>query len=148
MPNTGAAADAAPHAPAYTTPVQARLSDTDALGHFHNASYAVFAEVGRVAFLADAGVDVNALILARLEVDFRRQGRFGDAVLVDSWVERVGETSVTLGQRVRAAGAVAAEVRSVAVHFDYAAGRPAPWPGAARAALLARVPVARPPAAA
>jgi acyl-CoA thioester hydrolase len=130
----------APPAPAgaHRTPIQTRFGDTDALGHLNNASYAVYAEVGRLAFLEALGTEVRALILARLEVDFRRQTRFGEPVDVDTWVERVGTTSVTLRQHVRAAGAVAAEVRSVVVHFDYAADRPAPWPDPVRAELARR----------
>ena len=136
-PSPGAALPAPPGA--HRTPVQIRFGDTDALGHLNNASYAVYAEVGRLAFLETLGAEVGALILARLEVDFRAQARYGEAVAVDTWVERVGTTSVTLRQHVCADARVAAEVRSVVVRFDYAAQRPAPWPDAVRAAFAGGV---------
>jgi acyl-CoA thioester hydrolase len=121
-----------------------RFADTDALGHVNNGSFTVYAETGRLEFLHALGTDVRALILAHLAVDFRRQVRFGAALAVETWVERVGTTSVTLRQAVRADEAVAAEVRSVVVCFDYDAQRPAPWPEATRAALAAYVPDAPP----
>jgi acyl-CoA thioester hydrolase len=117
------------------TRVQMRFADTDALGHVNNGSFVVYAENGRLEFLRDVGCDVQSLILAHLALDFRRQVSFGQAIVVDSWVEKVGTTSVTLRQLVRADGEVAADVRSVAVCFDYAAQRPTPWAPAVREAL-------------
>ena len=127
---------------AHRVDVQMRFADTDALGHVNNGSFTVYAETGRLEFLRALGTEVRALILAHLAVDFRRQVRFGEPVAVDTWVERVGTTSVTLRQAVLASGRVAAEVRSVVVCFDYAAQRPTPWPDATRAALAAYVPPA------
>lgn len=127
---------------AHRVAIQLRFADTDALGHVNNGSFTVYAETGRLEFLRALGTDVRALILAHLAVDFRRQVRFGAAVAVETWVERVGTTSVTLCQAVRADGLVAAEVRSVVVCFDYAAQRPTPWPDDARRALAAYVPAA------
>jgi acyl-CoA thioester hydrolase len=122
--------------------IQMRFADTDALGHVNNGSYIVYAETGRLQFLAVLGGAVRSLILAHVAVDFRRQVVFGEAVSVETWVERVGTTSVTLQQIVRASGAVAAEVRSVVVSFDYKAQRPTPWSAESVAALSEYVPVA------
>lgn len=119
--------------------VQMRFADTDALGHVNNGSFVVYAENGRLAFLRDLGCDVQSLILAHLAIDFRRQVAFGQAIVVDSWVEKIGTTSVTMCQSVRADGEVAAEVRSVVVCFDYATQRPTPWTAGVREALGAYV---------
>ena len=117
-----------------------RFSDTDALGHLNNGAYAVYAEVARLEFLGLLGDARRSMILARLEVDFRRQVRFGESVEVETWVERVGTTSVTLRHAIRADDTVAADVRSVVVRFDYETQRPAAWSEAMRQALLAYVP--------
>ena len=115
--------------------VQMRFADTDALGHINNGSFVIYAETGRLEFLKVLGGAVRSLILAHLSVDFRQQVRFGEPIVVETWVERVGTTSVTMRQAVRASGVVAAEVRSVVVYFDYDAQRPRPWTPELRAAL-------------
>jgi len=101
-----------------------RFGDTDALGHVNNASFASYAELGRLDFLLILGKSVRSLILASLYIDFRRQVNLGDALHIDTCVERVGNTSVTLLQTIFANDERAADVRSVVVHFDYANGRP------------------------
>lgn len=131
------------HVPAPPAPrrhridLQVRFGDTDALGHVNNASFAAYAEVGRLAFVRSLGTAVRSLILAHLALDFRRQVPFDAPLAVETWVERVGTTSVTLRQAILAGDAVAAEVRSVVVAFDYAAQRPTAWDAAARAAFAA-----------
>jgi acyl-CoA thioester hydrolase len=120
------------------TPVQMRFADTDALGHVNNGSFVVYAENGRLEFLRDVGCDVERLILAHLSIDFRRQVAFGQAIVVDTWVEKVGTTSLTLRQDVRADGTVAAEVRSVVVCFDYGAQKAVAWSEAVRRELAER----------
>ncbi|HET7459491.1 MAG TPA: thioesterase family protein [Gemmatimonadaceae bacterium] len=119
--------------------VQMRFADTDALGHVNNGSYIVYAETGRLEFLRVLGAAARSLILAHISADFRKQVLFGAKVEVETWVERVGNTSVTLMQHVLADGALAAEVRSVVVSFDYGTQRPTPWSAASRAALEAHV---------
>ena len=119
----------------HETHVQMRFADTDALGHVNNGSFVVYAENGRLEFLRDLGCDVRSLILAHLAIDFRRQVAFGQTIVVESWVEKIGTTSVTMRQAVRADGVVAAEVRSVVVCFDYATQRPTPWTPVVRDAL-------------
>lgn len=119
----------------HRTPIQMRFADTDALGHINNGSFILYAETARLEFLQALGSPVRALILAHLDVDFRRQVVFGEPIVVDSWIERIGTTSVTMRHDVRAGDAVAAQVRGVVVHFDYAAQRPQPWTDAMRSSL-------------
>jgi acyl-CoA thioester hydrolase len=115
--------------------IQLRFADTDALGHVNNGSYVVYAETGRLEFLKTFGSAVRSLILAHLAVDFRKQVVYGQSVSVETWVTRVGTTSVTLAQVIRADGELAAEVHSVVVCFDYATQRPTPWSDEVRALL-------------
>ena len=112
---------------AHRTDVQMRFADTDALGHVNNGSFVLYAETARLQVLADLGTEVGSLILAHLAIDFRRQVLFGERIVVDSWIERIGTSSVTILHAVRAGDAVAAEVRSVVVSFDYRAQRASPW---------------------
>jgi acyl-CoA thioester hydrolase len=136
-----------PSSPAlHRTDIQVRFADTDAQGHLNNGSYAIYAETARLAFFRDLGNGVGSLILAHLAIDFRQQVRFGSAVAVETWVERIGTTSVTLRHAIRADDEVAADVRSVVVRFDYETQRPTAWSETMRAALTAHTPAVHTPA--
>lgn len=100
-----------------------RFGDTDALGHINNASFASYAELGRLDFLAQLGGSVQSLILATLCIDFRRQVKLGERLHVDTWVSKLGRSSVTLAQMIYANDERAADVSSVVVYFDYATNK-------------------------
>lgn len=117
--------------------MQLRFADLDALGHVNNVSFAIYAETARVELLAALGQPVQSVIIARLAVDFRRPVAFGAHVHVETTVAAIGRTSVTLQQAIIADGAVAADVSSVLVFYDYAAARPRALPADVRA-MLAR----------
>ena len=67
---------------------------------------------------------MTSLILANVTIDYRRQISFGERLRIDTWVEALGRSSITLGQTIWANDERAADVRSVAVHFDYKTGKP------------------------
>lgn len=114
-----------------------RFADTDALGHVNNAAFATYAEIARLEFLGMLGESVRSMILATLYVDFRRQVQLGETVHVDSWIEKIGTTSFTVGQTIFADAERAADVRSVVVHFDYSVQRSMPLTDAMRTKLEA-----------
>jgi acyl-CoA thioester hydrolase len=68
------------------------------------------------------------VILARLEVDYRRQlyYRPGELLPVHSWVLRLGTSSLTMRQELRQDGEVAIGLVAVCVAFDAAADRSRP----------------------
>lgn len=109
---------------AHETEIQVRFSDTDALGHVNNASFAQYSEIGRLAFGSDTGQQVTSLILARLAIDFRAQINLGDKVIIRTWVERIGRSSITMKQTIMAGDRIAADVGCVIVYFDYETNRP------------------------
>jgi acyl-CoA thioester hydrolase len=108
----------------YRTDIQVRFNDTDALGHLNNTSFALYAEQARVEFFRSLGMGRITLILAHISLDFRKQVKFGDKVYVETRVEKIGNTSVTLSQTIFSNGDLATEVRSVVVLFDYDAQKP------------------------
>jgi len=119
--------------------IQVRFADTDAVGHINNATYATWTELARLRFLEESGNAPVNFILAHLSIDFRRQVDYTDTVQVESRVAAIGNTSFTLGQVVHANGAVAAEVKSVIVSFDYQAQRSVPIPPVFREWLESRM---------
>jgi acyl-CoA thioester hydrolase len=119
----------------HRTDIQVRFSDTDALGHVNNASYAAYAELARLDFLKRFGGSVRSLILASLYIDFRRQVSFTDTVHVETAVAKIGTSSVTLAQTIFAEGERAADVRSTVVYFDYSNNKSRPLTDEMRAAV-------------
>ena len=119
----------------HRTEIQMRFCDSDALGHINNARYAEYAEVARLDFFHVIGTTVRSLILANLNIDYRRQVEIGEKIHIDTWVEKLGTSSVTIGHALMANDKRAADVSSVVVHFDYEAGKPKPLSDEMRAAL-------------
>jgi YbgC/YbaW family acyl-CoA thioester hydrolase len=107
----------------HRTELQMRFSDTDAMGHVNNISFASYAETGRIDFLKRLGKAVTSIILANVTIDYRRQVSYGESLCVDTWVESLGKSSIIIGQTIWANDERAADVRSVAVHFDYQTGK-------------------------
>jgi acyl-CoA thioester hydrolase len=99
--------------------VEIRWSDLDAFGHVHNAVYSVYLEECRDEWLEAAiGGAESAwdFVLARVAVDFRRELRLEDgAVVVRCRLERLGTSSVTTREEIRAGEELAAEAEAVLV---------------------------------
>jgi acyl-CoA thioester hydrolase len=99
--------------------LEIRWSDLDAFGHVHNAAYSVYLEECRDEWLEAAlGGAESAwdFVLARVAVDFRRELRLEDgAVVVRCRLERLGTSSVTTREEIRAGDELAAEAEAVLV---------------------------------
>ena len=96
-----------------------RFRDCDPYGHVNNAVYLTYLENSRFALWKAQGV--RGVILARAEVDYLAQARYGDVLEVRVKLEGLGRSSfrylyevvdVTTGQQVLAD-------RTVQVHFNY-----------------------------
>ena len=119
--------------------IQVRFADTDMMKHVNHAAFATWAESARVAFVQAGQPGLMSIILAHLAIDFRRQVEFQDRVEVLTSVETIGQSSFTLRQQIVAAGALAAEVRSVMVHFNYDRQQSEPIPPELRTWLEAHL---------
>jgi len=105
---------------AHRTVIQLRYGDLDAMGHVNNARYAEFLEVARMDLsraldLRDAD---DRSVLARLELDYVRDIRLGQEVVIETLIERLGRTSWTGVARILADGVPCAFARSVQVRVD------------------------------
>jgi len=111
--------------------VQLRWSDPDVYGHVNHARALSLVEDARLTMASEtaAGGDGSAhppVILARLEVDYLRQlyYRPHEQVTIESWVTRLGTSSVTTRQELRQDGHVALSVVAVLVMTEGASSRP------------------------
>jgi len=104
------------------TPFALRFCDTDALGHVNNAVYAQMLEAARCTLIARCGLLERmaelALVVVRIEIDFRSELVWPGDLVVATTVERIGGKSLTLRHEVWLADRLAAEGRSVCVMLD------------------------------
>lgn len=116
-----------------------RWRDMDMLGHLNQAVYHELLEEARGAAMgfAGAGSGEFSFVLARVELDYRREVRREHGhVEVVARVAAVGRTSVTVEHEVVLPdGGVAAEGESVLVAWDGGARAPRPLSPAERKAL-------------
>ena len=97
-----------------------RFRDLDSLAHMNNAVYATFLEQARIAFLSPHGAQVENMILARLEIDFRSPAELGETIEITLTPTRIGTKSFDLEYVMRAGDRVVAEAKTVLVAYDYA----------------------------
>ncbi len=116
-----------------------RYNDTDRQGHVNNAAFVTYFEVGRTEFshavapeLLPPGAET---ILARLEIDYRKELFFPGKVEIAIAVRAIGTSSVRLAQAVFHDGVCAASGTTVLVLADAATSRPRPWSEEQRALL-------------
>ena len=126
---------------AHRLDLQLRFSDTDQMGHINNAAYAVYLESARLALTASLGLSQLKVVLARLELDYRREVKLGQPVHVETVVTQLGKSSWHYAARIVAGGQVALEARSVQVQVGPDM-RPLPLSASTKAALGRYLPAA------
>jgi acyl-CoA thioester hydrolase len=109
-----------------------RFNDLDALGHVNNNVFGVYFESARVGFMFRIGlrnppVD-PAVVIARLEIDFRAELRYPADIEIGLSVLKIGNSSFTLGLGIFREGVCHATCRSYMVRLDMATRRSMPLP--------------------
>jgi acyl-CoA thioester hydrolase len=117
--------------------------DEDAFGHVNNVAYVRWCETARVEYLCRIGLFPPlpprgiGPIVASQTLNYRRQMKFPDTVVVGTRVTAVGNSSFRMEHRIvsRATGEIVAESDAAMVTMDYAVGRPVRVPGDIRQAI-------------
>ena len=121
--------------------IEIRWRDLDALGHVNNVVYATYLEECRDEWAVRVlgAEDPWEWVMARVAIHFREEvTQADDAVLVRTWLVRIGTSSLTLHEEVRKLdGTLAAEAEAVIVARDRETGRSRPLTDAERTALEA-----------
>jgi acyl-CoA thioester hydrolase len=120
--------------------IEVRWRDVDNYGHVNNAVYLTYLEEVRDEWLARTLRDDEAVwdyVVARVEIDFRREVRQADDdVIATCRLERIGTSSVRTREQIHtAAGTLAADASAVLVARDRTAGTSRPIAPAERAAF-------------
>ncbi|BBX63316.1 thioesterase [Mycobacterium saskatchewanense] len=115
-----------------------RYADTDRQGHVNNAVFSTALETGRVELLYHPETPLaephQSFVIARLELDFRREMTWPGEVAIGTVVESVGRSSFTLKQGLFQKNECVAIARTVIVMIDKQSS-PCPLSAAALARL-------------
>jgi acyl-CoA thioester hydrolase len=107
--------------------IEVRYGDLDPQGHVNNAKFLSYMEQGRVFYfkqlkLWEGGSFLNfGVILADVQITFRKAIHFGDTVRVGVRISHIGNKSMTSDYRIEDAreGSEFASGSSVLVAYDY-----------------------------
>lgn len=116
-----------------------RFYETDAFRHINNTVVAGWFETAREPifriFSSSMRPEDLSLILARIEIDFVAQIHYGQAVRIETGIEKIGNSSFVVLQSAWQQGREVARGRAVQVHFDWEVEKPQPLPDHLRAQL-------------
>lgn len=112
-------------------PLQIRFNDIDMFGHVNNTVYLQFFDLGKLMFFKSLCPDFEheptVPVVANINVNFLQPTYIKEEIAVETHMEKVGESSMTLSQRIVCAdGGVRCEATTVMVNIDVATGRPTP----------------------
>ncbi|MDP9729800.1 acyl-CoA thioesterase [Alicyclobacillus tolerans] len=84
-----------------------RSTDLDVNAHVNNAKFLEYLEWGREDWFEQRGFKYDELkeqnlitVLARMEVDYRREARQNDTMTVYTWLSAVGRSSMQMEQKI------------------------------------------------
>jgi acyl-CoA thioester hydrolase len=99
------------------------FSDTDALGHISNTRLPVWFEHAREPifkiFMPDLNVSQWQLILANINIDFKKQLFLNADIEIKTYVSKIGNSSFTISQQAWQNQQCAVQGTATMVHFDY-----------------------------
>jgi len=118
-----------------------RYADTDRQGHVNNAHFSTFLETGRVEVLYNPEQPILAagasFVIASLKLDFLNELKWPGQVQIGTGVVKIGNSSITILQRLFQEGQCTANAETVIVQVDDQTKRGAPLSENARQILSA-----------
>lgn len=88
----------------HITPIQIRFNDVDQMGHVNNAVIMEYLDLGKDAFFSGHGLSPTksdfTVMVVHYDVDFRAQIHYHDRIQVETEIEKLGNKSLTMMQRV------------------------------------------------
>ena len=122
-------------------PISVRWRDMDAMGHVNNAKYVSYLEEARVRWMLGVeGVSMTdriAPVVANTNINYRLPIVWPNDIVVELFVERLGNSSVTIGHRIvdqNDDSKLYSDGNVVVVWMDTQTGKSAPLPEAVRGA--------------
>ena len=125
----------------YKTVVTPRFGDIDGLRHVNNTVLAVWFEQARNPIFRMFTPDLDLkyenwkLIMVRTEFDFLSEMYYGEDVEIRTFIEKIGNSSFTMGHEAWQNGKRAVKGKAVVVHFDFIEKKSIPIPDSIKAQL-------------
>jgi acyl-CoA thioester hydrolase len=114
----------------FSTNIEVRFRDLDAIGHVNNAVFFTYFEEGRKHFSKKvfevSDVSEFNFIMAHIQCDFIKPVQFNDRVILQMWVENIGTKSFSFEYRLvdfSDEAMVYATGKSIQVCYDYQKNR-------------------------
>ncbi|MFA9518684.1 acyl-CoA thioesterase [Halopenitus sp. H-Gu1] len=124
---------------AFTTTVDVRFRDIDAMGHVNNAVYATYLEQARTAYfrqVLEKDLAETSTVIATLTIDYHDPVyREDESVTIEVVASEVGTSSIRMEYTVATDRGVAVEAESVQVLYDVKTETPRPIPDPWRATI-------------
>ncbi|MBN1177837.1 MAG: acyl-CoA thioesterase [Anaerolineae bacterium] len=127
----------------FSTTLEVRWRDVDALGHVNNAVYLSYLEQVRIHYFRRLGLgfeswDDAGMILAEVTCTYRAPLALGEQVTIWMRVSELRNSSFVVDYRIDGQdGRLAATARTIQVCYDYRANRTVPIPDRWRALMTA-----------
>ncbi|KAA3630744.1 MAG: acyl-CoA thioesterase [Bacteroidetes bacterium] len=116
-----------------------RYGDTDRQGHVNNAVFSTFLETGRVELLINADPPIlsegASFVIASLKLNFIREMKWPGQVDIGTGILKLGNSSMTIYQRLFQNGECVADAETVIVQVDNTSGRGKPLSDTAKETL-------------
>lgn len=125
----------------FSTRIDVRWGDMDAFNHVNNAQYLRYLEEARIQWLSQVGVSItggSAPVLAASTLNYRKPIEWPSQLRVELFVDRIGNSSMTIGHRLLSSAEPAAlhcDGHVVIVWIDTATGRSVSLPEDLRKAV-------------
>ena len=114
----------------FSTDIEVRFRDLDAIGHVNNAVFFTYFEEGRKHFSKNefevSDVSEFNFIMAHIQCDFIKPIKFNDRVILQMWVKDIGTKSFSFEYRLvdfSDEAMVYATGKSIQVCYDYQKNR-------------------------
>ncbi len=125
----------------WRTPITPRVSETDGAGHINNVFVPIWFEAGRREIFRICTPDLSfrrwRVALVNMTVDYVDQIYFAHDVDVQTWIERIGTKSFTVGEEVWQGERLCARGTATYVYFNFDTQASEPLPDEVRAAFEA-----------
>lgn len=106
----------------YRTIIEPRVSETDGVGHINNTTIPIWFEAGRnqlfKLFTPDSSFGNWKMIILNMNVDYVGQIYFGRDVEINTWVKRIGKTSLELYEEIHQDNRLCAKGSAIYVNFN------------------------------
>jgi acyl-CoA thioester hydrolase len=106
----------------YRTIIEPRVSETDGVGHINNTTIPIWFEAGRnqlfKLFTPDSSFGNWKMIILNMNVDYVGQIYFGRDVEINTWVKRIGKTSLELYEEIHQDNRLCVKGSAIYVNFN------------------------------